>query len=282
MQGIIERTPCFPDNAADTNIFSREGYEGKIRFIYDATLKYQLPTDVKPFWEWMQDLNASIKEGSRIYYCDAMPFNSEHSWHKRFFKMSYQKDSYNLPKSPHSGIYQVYFEKLTKEQKKWSSTPDEVLYIKYNPKDTRYSWSDWGERKNNLSLLFEPSDHCIIHWDALDRYQLPKLEFYLHTRIGRSQYLRYMKILYEIMLEKRKEIAVEDDFIRLCLRMANMDEEIMFKAGVKAMEWWKLKNKWKRALSKDDAKALRMIVSKLEAMKKDAVKVMKAFEKLDM
>lgn len=32
----------------------------------------------------------------------------------------------------------------------------------------------------------------------------------------------------------------------------------------KAVTWWKLKNKWKRAVTKDEAKAVRMILRKLQ------------------
>ena len=263
LQGIIERTPCFPDNCSTTSLFSPEGYEGKIKFIYDATLNRMLPSHIPPFSEWRNKLSEKIAEGSRIFWTTQV-YNSRGDGHRnRFFKVYYNE--YSVPRGPSTGLYQVYSETITKRE-----TQIEQLYIKFNPGGERnWSWSDDYDtdrtRKNRLSYAIFRSDQCVFNWDAMGRDDLELLEFYMHTRIGRENYLSYIPVLMNLYAEKKKEIAKEDDFIRLCLTQAGLDPEDYFGLGIRAMEWWKLKNKWKRALTVDDSKALRMIVKKLKS-----------------
>jgi hypothetical protein len=269
LQGIIERTPCFPENSTTTNIFSPDGYDGKIKFIYDATLNRQLPSGVPTFLEWQKTLNKDIKEGSRVFLISSL--FSKH-WgsgndKSRLFKVYYNEHS--VPAKPTNGIYQVYSEKNHTTLR--NPTPYEQLFIKYNPKDDiAWSWSDSyydredKTRKNRLSWAIYESDNFLINYDAISREDLKTLEFYLYTRIGRENYLSYMPTLFNLFKAKEKEIQEEDNFIKLCLTQAGLDAEIDFQSGIDAMEWWKLKNKWKRALTADDSKALRMIVSFLK------------------
>lgn len=268
LQGIIERTPCFPDNSSTTSIFDAKGYEGKIKFIYDATLSKQLPAGIPTFLEWQAALNKDIKEGSRAFLISSM--FTKH-WGRgndksRLFKVYYNEHS--VPAKPPTGVYQVYSEKNHTTYR--NPTPYEQLYIKYNPKDD-IAWS-WAEsyydredktRKNRLSWAIYESDNFLINYDAISRNDLKTLEFYLYTRIGRENYLSYMPTLFNLFKAKEMEIKEEDNFIKLCLNQAGLNEVNDFKKGVEAMEWWKLKNKWKRALTVDDSKALRMIVAYL-------------------
>jgi hypothetical protein len=270
LQGIIERTPCFPDNSATTSIFDPNGYEGKINFVYDATASQLLPSHIPTFNEWKNTLNESIDEGNRIFLIRGM--YSRH-WGRgndksRFFKVYYSDHS--VPSPPATGVYQLYADHKYEGRKKIEGKP--LLYIKYNPKDeVAWSWSrsyqdrDDYTRKNRLSWAVYRSDSFFINWDAIDRDQLETLEFYLYTRIGRTEYLSYIPMLYELFKEKKKEIAEEDNFLRLCLNQAGLDEDNYFGLAIRAMEWWKLKNKWKRALNTDDTKALRMIVKRLQS-----------------
>ena len=41
-------------------------------------------------------------------------------------------------------------------------------------------------------------------------------------------------------------------------------QEELLEAAKESMRWWKIKNKWKRGLKKDDAKAFRMIGARLK------------------
>lgn len=270
LQGIIERTPCFPEHAQTTSIFNPSGYEGKIRFVYDATLSKQLPAGVPTFSEWQKIVSQDIQEGSRVFVMGRL-YNWAGKWsnksdESRFFKVYYSEHS--VPNKPGNGIFQVYCEKNVKRYR--DNEPHDVLYIKYNPGgETSHGWSDdrdWDDRarKNRVSWAIYRNDNFIFNWDFIKRDQLKELEFYIYTRIGRENYLDYIPLLLSLFKEKQKEIASEDDFIKLALQQAGRDSDLDFPLGIKIMDWWKLKNKWKRALTVDDAKALRMIVKVLK------------------
>jgi len=267
LQGIIERTPCFPDNQYTTSIFNPETYEGKIKFIYDATKGNLLPSNVPVFSEWHKQLNQTIEEGSRVFLISRLFKNNYDDTQGRLAFKRYYSNEYNVPRHPNDGIYQVY---QSKEDYKgyYQNTMRKPLFIKYNPGgDRTWSWTDSYDtditRKNNLSFEIFKADTFLINYDAIDRKSLETLEFYLYTRIGREDYLSYIPILDGLFKAKQVEIKAEDDFIKLALSMAGMNPDDNFQDGIDAMEWWKLKNKWKRSLNVDDTKALRMIIKYL-------------------
>ncbi len=269
-QGIIERTICFPDEQQTINLFNPESYEGKVNFIYDASEHKMLPTGIETFRQWQMNLNADIEEGSRVLYlAKIMGYLKEEDRSYYLFRGDYGRYGRhkNVPDAPKTGVYQVFYDPERKPDY-FDKTQKGSLYIKYNPKNTRWVGSYWDgqeiERKNNLAWAIETKENYIINYDAIDRKVLPTLEFYMYTRIGREQYLSYMPTLIELFKLKKEEMKQEDDFIRLALSTAGRDPEADFDKGVEAMEWWKTKNKWKRALNADDNKALRMIVKELK------------------
>ena len=65
---------------------------------------------------------------------------------------------------------------------------------------------------------------------------------------------------------KKEEETLENEFVKLIHGIPEMAETSI--SEIKdAIKWWKLKNKWKRDLMKDDAKALRMITRALKSGK---------------
>jgi hypothetical protein len=65
-----------------------------------------------------------------------------------------------------------------------------------------------------------------------------------------------------IALKKRRteELEREKLFVALVVNRLKCPEEDVWKA----VDWWKHKNKWKRPIDQDDAKALRMIEKHLQ------------------
>lgn len=86
------------------------------------------------------------------------------------------------------------------------------------------------------------------------------IEYFLNSRIERINYLDLMPMLYKLRDERRKEIALEAEFVKLIAGQNGFSESDVWAA----VEWWKNKVIWKRPLTKDDAKAWRMIVAKLK------------------
>lgn len=136
--------------------------------------------------------------------------------------------------------------------------------VLFNPKDIVYStsWSSWDrdephERKRRISFEIEPDDYFVINYDGIS---LEDIEYFLNSRIERINYLDLMPMLYKLRDERRKEIALEAEFVKLIAGQNGFSESDVWAA----VEWWKNKVIWKRPLTKDDAKAWRMIVAKLK------------------
>jgi hypothetical protein len=62
-------------------------------------------------------------------------------------------------------------------------------------------------------------------------------------------------LLQEVRKWKLEETEREKEFVKLVMGRNKTTEEKVWEA----IQWWKLKNKWKRGVDSDDAKALRMI-----------------------
>ena len=339
LQGLMDRTPVFhplPDDRI--NIMKDETIEkGYVRLVYDDEL--MLPDERAPFWQWIEDLNKEITEGSRVLYIDSISSDGPDLNERldgRFYRRNYSSVSgpdtavytvtnrkepdkrdrsvfLNDPKevSKYPKEDQVAIRRGIKKIKDWESNfsrgwklkfPCTVFlmdedkkeieenyiridsFIYYNPGDTIYNWWDRDfephERKNRLSFKIVPTeDKNLLNYDGL---KLDDVEYYLNSRVNRrilsrgfdnpidrnqktykrSDYLRMMPILYNVKKMILKEQAREKEFIRLVLDRYSA-QGVKEQEVLEAIEWWKLKNKWKRALDKDDTKAFRMIKGRL-------------------
>lgn len=93
----------------------------------------------------------------------------------------------------------------------------------------------------------------------VDEITSEECEYYLHNRNERHHYLRLIPFLIRTKLFKQKEERLESEFIKLIkVKTEKSDQQIS-----KAINWWKMKVKFKRGLMVDDAKAVRMIIKKL-------------------
>lgn len=156
-------------------------------------------------------------------------------------------------------------------RKVYEVKPIEYLIIKYNPKDTLYgSWGEYDphERKNRISFIIYPEDDNFIL--NFDEPRLEDVEFYLNDRLDRKSYLFMMPCLYEIKKARIAEREKEKDFVSMIIGQLlkqsaekQISEERLEKMIWESVDWWKLKNKWKRAINRDDAKALRMIKKRI-------------------
>ncbi len=111
------------------------------------------------------------------------------------------------------------------------------------------------------------------HLIRIVEFKIEDVNFYLTNRIDRRHYLSMMPLLWQVKVEKEKEREQEKDFVTLVIgemiklygdRVSTSDV-LKRKHVWEAIEWWKAKKvKWKRPIKQDEAKALRMVISKLE------------------
>lgn len=144
--------------------------------------------------------------------------------------------------------------------------------IKYAPGDEIYTGGSYGyyrTRKNRVSfLVYLNHDNNIINFDGLT---ISDIDYYLNTREHRKGYLHMMPVLIGLKKMLLEEQEHEDGFILMLQNKLIAKEYSEERAKEKIQEtitWWKTKNKWKRPLSQNDAKALRMIEKRLKIHKK--------------
>lgn len=172
---------------------------------------------------------------------------------------------------PAKGKKEAGYAKMLKPEFERHDVKYNFMCIRYNPKDTvgefkmirsRYDDDEPTERKLNISWKIYNSDAFIINYDKIT---VEDIDFYLNSRIDRRHYMHMMPLLMQVRKTLLEEKRSEVDFKKLVqgevfkiTRMMPADEQID-----EAVEDWKKNLKWKRAISHDDSKALRMIVQKL-------------------
>lgn len=64
-----------------------------------------------------------------------------------------------------------------------------------------------------------------------------------------------MGLLLKLRDLRREELAHEAELVKLLAHELKCKEDVVWQG----IQWWKLKNRWKRPVSQDDAKAYRMV-----------------------
>lgn len=146
---------------------------------------------------------------------------------------------------------------------------DEELTILYKPDAVVYGgWGSYesNDRKVRARFKIRKDDDFLINYDLVT---LEEVEFYLKSRVDRPNYLDMMPVLENMKKFLLKEQANEAEFVRfLAQRNAaklGMTEEEAAARVREAISWWKFKNKIKRAITKDDALALKMIEKRINS-----------------
>lgn len=239
LQGLIERTQIFQPMKPGTSVFKPDTWPGNIKFIFDDE---GLLPDGRLLWrEWQDKINSLIKEGSRVFY---------HGYQHHYKIEGHVPYGYAWVSFPHQKVYAVV--------KPIDDFRGGRFRFMYNPGGEvctdGYYGCDYHERKNRIGYSFYNDE--VLNYDQLS---LDDIEFYLHSRVDRRNYLDMLPVLRKIKKARLEELEREKHFVKFLSDRTGKTEEDVWKA----VEWWKYKNKWKRPVAEDDAKALRMIESRL-------------------
>lgn len=239
INGLCHRTSIFPGNNHD--MFKMD--ETNIRVIYDG--EPSLTDGHESFDDFLKRVNSLVTDGSRIYYTGIDLF--KYSWNgkpdklrNRFVKQYYLDCS--IPVQPSRGMYQVI------------KVDGENLGFRYMPD---FSWND---RKNKVSFKIFENDTCFINYDQVT---FDDINYFVNDRVSRPDYIDMMPMLIGLRDMLKADIERETDFVKMIMGLENVEESIVREA----ITWWKLKNKWKRSVWDDDAKATRMIRAKVNKLK---------------
>ncbi len=269
MQGLIDRTQVFSPMSERLDLFNLDAHPGKIVLLYDE--EDGLPDGRMRFLEWKDSINEQISEGSRIIISSPNHWTSRGYTSKKDFSDHYfvYNSEWSLPNLPSSGIYTVEAVKKEKcgryDNGYFVDDNGEIMTFLYNPGDEVNFGKNWEwdphPRKNRVRFMFNRKQPWVLNYDLIS---LADIEFYLHCRVDRPNYLTMLPLLIEAKENRLRELAWEMEFVRLiCDRAVQQGSEInlqeMEAMVWRSIEWWKNKVKWKRPILKDDTKALRMI-----------------------
>ncbi len=245
LQSLIDNTEVFGNNVkGKVNLISGK-FENMVVLIRDDEPSMKLSDGKLNWYDYLKENRKGIGLGTRIVLSKHIPtFENEETYRFGGFRPQHSPSM--------DAIYIV--EEDIKKEKSW----DYSFIIRYNPKDEiwyPYDYKGVHERKRRIPVFLYSDE--VLNFDSIT---LEDVEYYMTNRIYRNEYLSLMRVLHFVRKQKRKERELEDNFIRFMLGKLNLaDNKENFDKFRELARWWKLKNKWKRELTADDAKAVRMI-----------------------
>lgn len=249
IQGLIERTEIFGVTMRHDVSLPQNILGDRVILVRDDEPEYWL-TDGRPGWkDYLKANQATITVGARVIMTKELSLFGKENDLDRFQPFT----PGHAPSPKH--IYQVVDERdvtYGSRQFKFFFRSDDVLH--------RYTWEEghqWDTRKRRVPCWAYRDE--VVNFDAMT---LEDCEYYLHNRLERKYYLDMMKTIHFVRRMKLEERELEAEFAKFMLaRLGWWENEV--ERVHEAIQWWKLKNKWKRTLMADDAKAVRMIERRL-------------------
>ncbi len=216
-----------------------------------------LGTGLAPFKEFQEQKNSLLRRGKRVIYIPSRGYQERlggRTWYASGDYRRYYAYENSKPGVPDAGLYS-----LQKED------GDTKFWFSYLPGGTVWPkniWEDSHDRRRREG--WTPDMRYVLNYDDTSSEEL---QAYFDDRTKREEFREMMPILKRALLEKRREEAGEAAFVDLMLRTLH-DED--YCCGVsegavrEAVKWWKEKVIFTRPLTKDDAKAWRMIKKYLQ------------------
>lgn len=257
MQGLIDRSDVFAPHTITGSIIKMEGFtDEQIQLRYELDLSHALGDGRPSVDEWFVEVNGKLCEGKRIillqkkygigygYY-----FSREHDFIKWY------RSEWSAPELPKDGIYTL--ESISEEQAK-GYYRDYDFAIKYLPNDeVRGYWED-TPRKNRVTIRLQVKPHYgqyekgILNYDDV---KIEDVEYYLNSRLYRSQYYNFVRVLKEFKRLYLKELEAENEYIKMFVGQM-MAKGLQPKDGITAesivrvaIDTIKNRLKWKRPIT---------------------------------
>lgn len=246
LQGLLDRTTVFHPLADErVNILDPREHRDRVRFVHDAerTLGDGRPS----FRHWLADINSRVDIGHRVV--GAFSSHEANLW-----------ADYNR----------------WRVQPRWAGAPSDTALHTIDRREGQYwvllfdrSSADVASRRASFRL-----DHTDSFFINFDLATVDDCRRYLTDRVNRQHYLSMIPLLERVLELKNREFAEEAPFRQLLAGRIATRHEVAIADAEEAVDalvsWWKFKTRTHRALSSDDARALRMIVDEFGARRDQA------------
>ena len=253
IQGVLERTDALGTSLrASVNLMKTDGTpESKVKFVRDDEPEFWLG-DGRPRWEdYVKANRESIKTGTRVvlatrsYYFHLSQKEGD-DWRCAPFRPSHP---------PSRG--QIYT--IESDDNKGYTYSAELKFM-YAPGDEIWSRETYEShpRKKRVPWLVYRSE--VLNFDEIT---FEEAEYYEQNRLDRHRYIDILPTIHWIKRLKKEEQKLELEFTKFIAGQLGWDESRYGEIS-EAIKWWKLKNMWKRAVTINEALAVRMILKKLK------------------
>ncbi len=250
LQGLFDRSEVFAPHHFTGNMIKMEGLEGQVEMLYELDWTRSLSDGRPAFSEWAEQLNANLGEGKRILLVNEGNNHSGYEFERNDF-VTYYLNDWNVPGYPADGIYTLYKSNPKGYDKRYEAT--HPFIIKFLGENDTYSWGGgFQKRKNRTSIHIDPTLCGILNYDDL---KMEDVDYYLNSRLHRSQYHQFVVMLQKVKLLMVAEQKEEENFIRM-MHGQMISRGLKVKEGCTAeevvresLETVKKRLKWKRPIS---------------------------------
>lgn len=262
IQGLIDRSDILsPHNIKsllikDLDITKSEG----VVLRYELDMSKALSDGHPLYKDWISELNGKLCEGKRIILLDYEFSEDDY--------IKYYVGKYSAPEYPENGLY-VLEDNPYRADSTFVLPKNKKFIIKYLPSDF------YRERKNRESIMVDVRQDGILNYDDV---KMEDIDYYLNSRLHRSKYYEFIKILKECRKFILKEREREEGLVRM---LANMLDD-MIKKEIKrplkdgytceqivreAISEFKDSLKWKRSITEKSKETYYIIKRKVFSKK---------------
>ena len=259
LQGLFERSEVFSPHNFTGSLIKMQGLDGQVELNYELDLTRRLADGRPLFEDWLKQLNANLTEGKRVMMVKAGMNHPGCGFSRRDFVTWYSSD-WNTPGYPDDGVYTLYKSKAKGNDKHYEAHHPYI--IKFMSTEPSYTWSEVRERKNRTSVHVDLDDGGILNYDDL---RIEDIDYYLNSRLHRSQYSRFVVLLSKVKRLLLQEQKTEQDFIgmmvgqMLARGLAVKDGFTPQQVVKKAVDTVKGRLKWKRPVSSKEKETYTLV-----------------------
>jgi hypothetical protein len=252
IQGLIERTNIFGTALrSKVNLMKLNEESIKyIKFVRDDEQNNWLTSGEPSWYDFLKANQLTVQKGSRIVIMPKIGWSSskDDQWRTEPFR---------------PGSWPSYRCLHTIEEEGDKTYHGWKFLIRYSSEDDIWTKDFYGRYSSHTRTKRVPFRLYTSEVMNFDEITVENCDYYRKNRNDRKHYIDMLPVLHWIIEIKKEEKALEEEFVKFLAGQLCWDEN-RYQEIREAIKWWKLKNKWKRAVTKDEAKAVRMILNRLK------------------
>jgi hypothetical protein len=201
MQGLLERSDVFSPHKVTQSLINSNGFNDEhIKLLYE--LDNVLSDGRDNYTQWHDKLVENLQEGQRVIVVGC-PFDADD------FIRYYEKN--REPALPDPGIYTLI---EIPEKYKSSWRPSAKFMIQYLPGDTVFDAQkfEFVKRTKRVSIIISPYSLNVLPYDIVSEEDI---DYYLHSRLHRSKYYEFVKVMKSFKKLLEQERQKEADYVKM-------------------------------------------------------------------